>query len=67
MFIMFGALMLAAGIGAVFLHQRIWLALLGFVVMRLGMVAFWLGAARGDPHHRRTARTYAGGVGAMQV
>lgn len=67
MIIMFGALMLAAGIGAVFGHHRIWLALLGFVVMRLGMALFWLGAAKGDPDHRNTALSYAGGIGAMQV
>ncbi|WDR02201.1 low temperature requirement protein A [Devosia algicola] len=67
MVIMFGALMLAAGIGAVFEHERIWLALMGFVVMRLGMAAFWLGAARGDPEHRPTALRYAGGITVMQI
>ena len=65
--IMFGALMLAAGIPAVFAHQRIWLAVFGFIVMRLGMVAFWLAAASGDPARRRTALAYAGGVAAMQL
>ncbi|WP_026758882.1 low temperature requirement protein A [Sediminimonas qiaohouensis] len=67
MVIMFGAIVLAAGIGAVFAHERIWLALLGFVIMRLGMVVFWLGAARGDPARRSTAHRYAGGIAAMQV
>lgn len=67
MIIMFGALMLAAGVGAVFNHQRIWLALLGFVVMRFGMVILWLGAAQGDPDHRPTALRYAGGIAVMQI
>ncbi|WP_347268286.1 low temperature requirement protein A [Paracoccus sp. (in: a-proteobacteria)] len=67
MVVMFGALMLAAGIGAVFAGERIWLALLGFVIMRAGMVAFWLGAARGDPGRRATAHAYAAGIGAMQI
>lgn len=66
MVIMFGALMLAAGIGAAFAQQRIWLALLGFVVMRIGMAVLWLGAARGDPAHRPTALRYARGIVAMQ-
>lgn len=67
MALMFGALMLAAGVGAIFAREPIWLALLGFVVMRLGIVALWLGAARGDPTRRVTALLYAGGIGAMQL
>ncbi len=67
MTMMFGALMLAAGIDAVFAREPVWLALLGFVVMRLGCVALWLGAARGDPTRRVTALRYAGGVMAMQL
>jgi len=67
MIIMFGALMLAAGIGAVFEQQRIWLALFGFIIMRLGMAVFWLGAARADPEHRKTALRYAKGIVVMQL
>ncbi len=67
MMVMFGALMLAAGIPAVFADQRIWLALLGFIIMRTGMVVFWLAAARGDPARRNTAKRYAAGVALMQV
>ncbi|PYE87036.1 low temperature requirement protein A [Phyllobacterium leguminum] len=67
MVIMFGALILAAGIGAVFDQQPIWLALLGFIVMRLGMALFWLGAAKGDPERRRTALRYASGICFMQL
>jgi len=67
MTIMFGALMLAAGVDAVFAREPIWLALLGFVVMRLGMVVLWLGAARGDPARRVTALRYAVGIVVMQL
>lgn len=67
MVIMFGALMLAAGIDAVFQNERIWLALFGFIVMRLGMAVFWLGAARGDPRRRPTALRYASGIAVMQI
>ncbi|MFV0296945.1 MAG: low temperature requirement protein A, partial [Hyphomicrobiaceae bacterium] len=67
MAIMFGALILAAGIGAVFAHERIWLALLGFIIMRLGMAVFWLAAAKGDPERRKTSLRYAAGIAVMQV
>lgn len=67
MVMMFGALLLAAGVDAVFAREPIWLALLGFVIMRLAMVTLWLGAARGDPPRRVTALRYAGGVVAMQL
>ena len=67
MVIMFGALALAAGIPAVFSGERIWLALLGFIIMRSGMVVFWLAAAKGDPERRVTARHYAIGIILMQI
>ena len=66
MAIMFGALILAAGVPAVVSGERIWLALIGFIIMRTGMVAFWLAAARGDRKRRRTAMLYAGGIALMQ-
>jgi len=67
MVVMSGALILAAGIPAVFAGGRIWLALFGFIIMRTGMAVFWLAAARGDPERRRTALLYAGGITLMQV
>jgi low temperature requirement protein LtrA len=67
MAIMFGALVLAAGIPAVFAGQPLYLALSGFVIMRLCLVVLWLAAARGDPNHRATALRYAGGITVMQV
>lgn len=65
--IMFGSLTLAGGIESAFRDQPIWLALVGFTVMRLGMIALWLGAANGDQHVRPTALRYALGIGAMQI
>lgn len=64
---MFGALTIAAGIPAVFAGRPILLALLGFVIMRLAMALFWLGAAKGDPARRKTALCYAAGIASMQV
>ncbi|MDT8894940.1 low temperature requirement protein A [Halomonas sp. I1] len=66
MVIMFGALMLAAGIDAVFDRTPILLVLAGFSIMRLAMVLFWVGASRGDPERRATARRYAMGITLMQ-
>lgn len=64
---MFGALTIAAGIPAVFSGTPIYLCLLGFVIMRVAMALFWLGAAKGDPDHRKTALGYAAGIVVMQV
>jgi low temperature requirement protein LtrA len=67
MVMMFGALMLAAGINDVFSGEPIWLALAGFILMRMVLVVFWLGAARGDPERRATAVRYAGGITVAQL
>ena len=66
MTIMFGALVLAAGIPAVFSGAPLYLALAGFVIMRVCLVVLWLAAARGDPSHRTTALRYARGIAVMQ-
>ncbi|MFV0359141.1 low temperature requirement protein A [Tropicimonas sp.] len=67
MLIMFGALIVAAGIPEVFKGNPIYLAVFGYVVMRAGMVLLWLAAARGDPARRVTALRYARGIGIMQI
>lgn len=67
MVIMFGALVLAAGIPAVFAGTALYLALAGFIIMRVGLVAFWVAAARGDSEHRETANTYAVGIIILQI
>lgn len=43
------------------------LAILGYVVMRVAMVAQWTRAGHGSPELRSTAYTYAGGVATVQV
>lgn len=65
--IMGGALVVAAGVPRFFTGLDLTLAILGYIVMRLGMVAFWLISARSDPPHRATALTYAIGIALVQV
>ncbi|MET9241324.1 low temperature requirement protein A [Nonomuraea sp. NPDC003709] len=64
---MAGVLVLATGIEPAFTDADYTLPILGFVVMRLAMVAQWLRAARTDASIRRTAQVYAGGIAAVQV
>ncbi|MDE8653010.1 low temperature requirement protein A [Novosphingobium album (ex Liu et al. 2023)] len=65
--IMGGALVLAAGIPAMFEGIDLSLVIIGYIVMRIGMVAFWLITARSDPPHRKTAMAYAAGIALAQV
>ncbi|MCJ7592969.1 MAG: low temperature requirement protein A [Woeseiaceae bacterium] len=67
MIIMSGSLVMAAGIGAFFESLDITLMVIGYVIMRLGMVALWLRAAAGDSEGRPTALTYARGFALTQV
>jgi low temperature requirement protein LtrA len=63
-----GALIMAAGIPAMFEERHANAAVLGgYVVMRLAMVAQWLRAAWGDAARRTTARRYAMGISVLQV
>ncbi|MFJ3407108.1 low temperature requirement protein A [Promicromonospora sp. NPDC090134] len=64
---MAGVLVLATGIEPAFTYADYTLPVLGYVVMRLAMVAQWLRAARSDASPRRTARAYAGGIASVQV
>ena len=64
---MAGVLVLAAGIPAAFDRTDFTAVTIGYVVMRVAMVAQWLRAARADPPRRRTALRYAAGIGAVQV
>ena len=61
-----GVLTFAAGLGS-FYDGDFALAILGYVVMRVAMVAQWTRAGHGSPELRRTAYTYAGGVASVQV
>lgn len=65
--IMTGSLMLAAGVPDLFDDGQSGLVVAGYAVMRLGMVALWLRAARSHPEGRRTALTYAVGITVVQV
>lgn len=64
---MAGVLVLAAGVEPVFEHGDMTLLVLGYVVMRVAMVAQWLRAARTAGPLRSTALTYAVGIAAVQV
>ena len=63
-----GALIMAAGVTAMFeTRTPNWGTIAGYVVMRLGVVAQWLRAARADPGRRTTALRYASGVSLLQI
>ena len=65
--IMTGSLMLAAGVPDLFDDGQSGVVVAGYAVMRLGMVALWLRAARSHPEGRRTALTYAVGIAVVQA
>ncbi len=62
-----GALILAAGVPRIFERNDFVLAVIGYLVMRLAMVAQWLRAAFSDPTHRTTALRFAVGIMIVQV
>ena len=65
--IMTGLLTMAAGVRDLFEDGQSPLAVWGYVLMRMAMVALWLRAARSDPGHRRTCLTYAAGITLVQA
>jgi len=64
---MTGVLIFAAGIPRAMSHWDFGLTVLGYVVMRLAMVALWIRAAVSDAPGRRTAIRYAVGIAVVQV
>lgn len=62
----FGSLVLAAGIPDIF-HEDFTLGIVGYVIMRVGLVLMWLRAAAGHPERRQTALRYAVGLIAIQI
>jgi low temperature requirement protein LtrA len=62
-----GALVIAAGIPRAFNEGDFGIVTLGYVVMRIALVAQWLRAAHSDPSGRRTAIRYGSGVTACQA
>lgn len=67
MVIMAGALVMAASIGQLFAVLDATTTIIGYIIMRIAMIALWLRAARHDPAHRETARRYAMGIALVQV
>jgi len=64
---MAGVLVLAAGIPAAFQHENFFGMTLGYLIMRLALVAQWIRAAIEDPDGRTTAIRYAAGVTIVQL
>jgi low temperature requirement protein LtrA len=61
-----GVLVIAAGVPAVF-HGNFTAVIAGYAIMRVGLVALWLRAARGDVARRQTALRMALGVALVEV
>jgi low temperature requirement protein LtrA len=62
-----GVLVLAAGVPAAFQHESFVVMTVGYVIMRVAMVAQWLRAGIEDPASRGIAFRYAWAVSAVQV
>jgi low temperature requirement protein LtrA len=62
-----GALILAAGIPRAFDEADFGIATLGYVVMRIAMIAQWLRAAWSDRERRPAALRFAAGIALVQV
>ncbi len=65
--IMAGALALAAGVPDIFDDGQSVVVVVGYAVMRVGMIGLWLRAAAGHPERRKTALQYAGGILFVQL
>jgi low temperature requirement protein LtrA len=64
---MAGVLVLAAGVPTAFENADYRAITYGYLMMRIGLVAQWLRAAREDAASRRTALRYAAGISIVQV
>ena len=62
-----GVLILAAGESRALSSENFGVMVVGYVVMRLGMVSLWLRAAASDAGRRRCARRYAAGITIVQA
>jgi low temperature requirement protein LtrA len=62
-----GVLILAAGIDSAFTAGNFTVMTIGYVVMRIAMVAQWLRAASGDPAARPAALRYAACISILQI
>jgi low temperature requirement protein LtrA len=64
---MSGVLVLAAGVPSAINHADYRAVTVGYLIMRVGMVAQWLRAAKEDPASRSIGLRYAAGIAAVQV
>ncbi|SEG94523.1 Low temperature requirement protein LtrA [Saccharopolyspora kobensis] len=64
---MAGVLVLAAGVPAAFEHYDFTVVVIGYVLMRIGMICQWLRAAVEHPEGRATTLRYAAGIAVVQV
>jgi low temperature requirement protein LtrA len=64
---MAGVLVLAAGVSVAFEDADYRTITIGYLIMRVGLVAQWLRAGREDPAGRRTALRYASGITVLQL
>ncbi len=62
-----GGLVLAAGVTPAAQTHDLTVITVGYVIMRLAMVAQWLRAAKGDPPGRKAALFFAGGIAVVQA
>ena len=62
-----GSLVMAAGISDAFQQQDFDVIIIGYVIMRLGLVTQWIRVACSDPERRKTAWTYAIGIIMVQM
>jgi low temperature requirement protein LtrA len=64
---MSGVLVLAAGIEPVFTDRDFTVVVIGYVLMRVAMIAQWLRASRSKGASRQATLSYAGGIAIVQV
>ncbi|MFF0862185.1 low temperature requirement protein A [Nonomuraea sp. NPDC003560] len=64
---MAGVLVLAVGVPAAAGRSDYGIITLGYLIMRIGLVAQWLRAAVEDPASRRTGLRYAAGIGLVEL
>jgi len=62
-----GNLTIAAGIPRYFEQQDYTVLVIGYVIMRLGLVELWLRAARNDPRAGPAAKRFAFGITLVQI
>jgi len=62
-----GVLVIAAGVARAFEGVDYVMITIGYLIMRIGLVAQWLRAAREHGDRGRTAMRYATGIGVLQV